>query len=379
LKKKKKEKRVKMAPRSESESERRPLLRDERDVERRLSYSTLSDLSPSISDEDISESQDTRSLLIGLFTTAFAGLCFTSGNTMVKLLPPGSSYDILLLRSLIQMQLMLPLVIRADSGFYGSEDWSTRWRVVAQGAMGGFLLLSVMQAVSRLPLGDSTAIFFSSPAITMILSFFLLKDHCGVWRIAVAALGITGVVVVARPPGLFPPEVPINALIADLSGFHLTKSQPPEQDFTGILWALAVPVLSATINIITRQAKHVHYSVFVFWFALSGLVVSISGLSWDMHDPFQNWTAMHWVFGLTASFVGVIGRVLFTTALSYITPTQVSVVLCLEVVVAFLIQVTIFHDPAHWTDLLGAMCILLAVTGMGFESKVMEKIRCRFM
>ena len=81
-----------------------------------------------------------------------------------------------------------------------------RWRVVAQGAMGGFLLLSVMQAVSRwtniplimfryvpsshilqtycnsaiiflcrLPLGDSTAIFFSSPAITMILSFFLLK------------------------------------------------------------------------------------------------------------------------------------------------------------------------------------------------------------
>ena len=35
------------------------------------------------------------------------------------------------------------------------------------------------------------------------------------------------------------------------------------------------------------QANHVHYSVFVFWFALSGLIVSISGLCWDMHDPFQ--------------------------------------------------------------------------------------------
>ena len=113
-----------------------------RDVERRFSYSTLSDLSPSISNEvspmnsfsinflnqkscvpnlisglyfllskddiplqDISnEGTDVRSLLIGLATTAFAGLCFTSGNTMVKLLPPGSSYDILLLRSLIQVQ-----------------------------------------------------------------------------------------------------------------------------------------------------------------------------------------------------------------------------------------------------------------------------------
>ena len=55
--------------------------------------------------QDISdEGTDVRSLLIGLGTTAFAGLCFTSGNTMVKLLPPGSSYDILLLRSLIQVQ-----------------------------------------------------------------------------------------------------------------------------------------------------------------------------------------------------------------------------------------------------------------------------------
>ena len=112
--------------------------------------------------QDISdEGTNVRSLLIGLATTAFAGLCFTSGNTLVKLLPPGSSYDILLLRSLIQvqhvvitnpykccfskyvnffklfsfayssncfskMQLMLPLVIRADNGFYGAEDWATR-------------------------------------------------------------------------------------------------------------------------------------------------------------------------------------------------------------------------------------------------------------
>ena len=54
--------------------------------------------------QDISEGTNVRSLLIGLATTAFAGLCFTSANTMVKLLPPGSSYDILLLRSLIQVQ-----------------------------------------------------------------------------------------------------------------------------------------------------------------------------------------------------------------------------------------------------------------------------------
>ena len=56
---------------------------------------------------NISEGTDTRTLLIGVATTAFAGLCFTSGNTLVKLLPPGSSFDILLLRSLIQVMVVL--------------------------------------------------------------------------------------------------------------------------------------------------------------------------------------------------------------------------------------------------------------------------------
>jgi drug/metabolite transporter (DMT)-like permease len=37
--------------------------------------------------------------------------------------------------------------------------------------------------VRSLPLGDATAIFFSSPAFTMLLSTVLLKDHCGVYRV----------------------------------------------------------------------------------------------------------------------------------------------------------------------------------------------------
>ena len=100
------------------------------------------------------------------------------------------------------------------------------------------------------------------------------RDHCGLWRLLVATIGITGVVVVARPPGIFPPEVSltleivfglcqfllsaqvrINALTVDNSGFHLMESAPPEQDFTGVLWALAVPLLTSTINIITRQVE----------------------------------------------------------------------------------------------------------------------------
>ena len=44
------------------------------------------------------------------------------------------------------------------------------------------MLLSIFEAVERLPIGDCTAIFFSTPAVTLLLSTFLLKEHCGVYR-----------------------------------------------------------------------------------------------------------------------------------------------------------------------------------------------------
>ena len=86
-----------------------------------------------------------------------------------------------------------------------------------------------------MPLGGCTAIFFSAPAFTMVLSCFILRDHCGVWRIIVAISLLSGVVILARPESLFQ-----SGQLED------------EYDIVGLLSALAVPCLSALIVIITR-------------------------------------------------------------------------------------------------------------------------------
>ena len=177
----------------------------------------------------------------------------------------------------------------------------------------------------------------------MILSFLLLKcdlffsflhyllsdnlqprDHCGLWRLLVATIGITGVVVVARPPGIFPPEVSLTLEIvfglcqflfllrcgsmpwpsttpASIQWRALHQSRT-SLGFSGLLPSrfLRQPstsspdrwngVVKVSLNTdLPSQAKHVHYSVFVFWFGVSGLVVSTSGLCWAnvMHNPFE--------------------------------------------------------------------------------------------
>ena len=230
-----------------------------------------------------------------------------------------------------------------------------------------------------MPLGDCTAIFFSAPAFTMILSCFILRDHCGVWRIIVAISLLTGVVVLARPESLFKSD-----------------QTETEYDMVGLLSALSVPCLSALIVIITRQvsplhlsniplssfrqAKHVHYSVLVFWFGVGGLVVSLIGMfAIDDKPIFRDWDHRMCVLSIMVALVGIIGSILMTKAVCWVTPSKVMVIRSFEVVAAYILQVTVFDVPTHWTDLMGTVCVISAVIAMGFEDCIMEKVNWRWM
>ena len=45
----------------------------------------------------------------------------------------------------------------------------------------------------------------------------------------------------------------------------------------GYLCAVAVPLLSAVVSIMTRQLREIRPSVIMFWFGVGSLVVSIVG------------------------------------------------------------------------------------------------------
>ena len=91
-----------------------------------------------------------------------------SSNVMVKYIPDVNSWQLLFVRCVSQLLSMLPIIICGKHHILGTPDFATRWRVAAQGVLGGFLLLGIFEAVARLPLGDCTAIFFSAPAFTMV-------------------------------------------------------------------------------------------------------------------------------------------------------------------------------------------------------------------
>ena len=105
---------------------------------------------------------------LGFCCAILAGLCFTSSNVMVKYIPDVNSWQLLFVRCIAQLLTMVPIMYCGGHHILGTPDFSTRWRIFAQGVLGGMLLLAIFEAVARLPLGDCTAIFFSSPAFTMV-------------------------------------------------------------------------------------------------------------------------------------------------------------------------------------------------------------------
>ena len=164
------------------------------------------------------------------------------------------------------------------------------------------MLLSIFEAVKRLPIGDCTAIFFSTPAVTLLLSTVLLKEHCGVYRLLIGTCLVIGVVIISRPPALFPapPSTADNTTaynVTQVSG--LTKEVKQPYDLVGLAFAVAMPFLSAWVAIITRELRAVHFSVLVFWFAIGGLIVSVIGILFLDSEPlFFEWTWVTWVLSI---------------------------------------------------------------------------------
>ena len=59
-------------------------------------------------------------------------------------------------------------------------------------------------AVSHIPMGDALTVVYASPLFTMILSFIFLGHRLRLYKFSFALVLIVGIVLVVRPPFLFP-------------------------------------------------------------------------------------------------------------------------------------------------------------------------------
>jgi drug/metabolite transporter (DMT)-like permease len=106
--------------------------------------------------------------------------------------------------------------------------------LILRGVLGTFGMFLTFGAFSLLPLADATVLLFASSIFLPVLSYFFLKESISHARWSAIALGMIGVLIMARPTG----EVNIKGIAVALSAAfvhaiigtilrHLGKSEPP--------------------------------------------------------------------------------------------------------------------------------------------------------
>ena len=122
---------------------------------------------------------------------------------MLKLITVMDSMQVVIIRGALQLVIMGRIAIYKKSLFRGTKIPKVAFLLFLVAFTGGLRLIFIFTSFSRLPLGDSSAILFSSPVIVMVLSIFILKEKCGIFRVIASATLLGGVLLIAKPPVVF--------------------------------------------------------------------------------------------------------------------------------------------------------------------------------
>ena len=116
-------------------------------------------------------------------------------------------------------------------------------------------------------------------------------------------------------------------------------------------------------------------SSLVFFAGVFGIVVSIVGCLFDQNGnrivlSFEEMSATDWIVLTAIAVVGITAYFTMTVSLKLISPTSVSVLRALEILLAYLCQIVVMGQIPNATCLGGAILVMVSVIGIAIEEKL---------
>ena len=171
----------------------------------------LKDTTPIIGNAD---NKSHRNNVIGGILAFLSSLLFTASSVIIQQLSINYS-DAMVVRYSLQVVTLLTIItwiiirekpdkIRTDTDTTtGKHSRKSAGLLIFQGLCNGICVLGEFMCVSFMPIGDATAIIFSSPLPSMILSTLFLGHSLRLYKIGCGAMLYLGVLLVVKPPFLF--------------------------------------------------------------------------------------------------------------------------------------------------------------------------------
>jgi len=264
----------------------------------------------------------------GALYMAGSAFGFSLMSLLVKIasatLPTG---ELVLARAVVTIVVSYAMLRRANLPMWGTR----RGLLATRGVLGFFGLTCYYAALAHLPLADATTLQNTTPLITGLLAWWILREPLGRTAAIALALGITGVLIVVRP-----------------TGSHL--------DPVGLMFSFGAIATSSFAYVSVRELSRTeHPLVIVFYFPLISLPLSIPWAVADWVTP----APTEWLLLLGIGLATRFGQVLLTMGLAAERAGRAMSVGYLQIVFAMVWQTVLFDAPPSWTSIGGAALIIV--------------------
>lgn len=294
-------------------------------------------------------------------------LCYKINTTDIHSLKYSNA---LFSRMLVGFVVMLPLLKILGHPFFGKKQ-DYKWIFVSS-----FLFLSSSVfyyiASSMMSFADVIAIYFTQCAPVIVIAHLYLGEHFGLYEIGIVISTLVGVILVAHPPGLFNDKSRVLDFTLSNSTDHAKQWQVfhiPALDkiFASIIAFLAS--FSAAGNIVVlRRLTHVSVFTINFNASLFGLVMSIvlNFATWAWGVKVENFEEL--LMLTIQAITGVVAPLMLIVATRYIEAGVTSMLMTVEIVFAYIIQLIFLNEAPSISGAIGAALITLISIVFGLKN-----------
>lgn len=276
-----------------------------------------------------------RRLSSGLVYMVGAAFFFSLMTLFIKLVGQRlPSQEIVLVRSAVTLIYSYLAVRWAQVSPWGKN----RGKLLLRGLFGFGAMICFYLALTKLPLADTTAIFFSNPVLTAVFAALFLDEHLGGKEVVGALLSFGGIMLIAQPSFLFG-----------------TDSGTLNLAYVGVT-ILGAACAAAGYTVVRNLRSTEDPTVVVFYLPLVATVGSIPSIGIvDMSWP----TPYEWLLLIGGvSLCGQIALVLLTEGLNRVRTGRAMPMTYLQIVFAALWGLLFFQEVPDLLTIVGALLVL---------------------
>ena len=167
-----------------------------------------------------------------------------------------------------------------------------------------------------------------------------------------------------------------------ISPFFLSENEGSNVEhndmyYVGVIIGLSAAIAGGLLNITVSFCKDIHSLVLLWWSGIGGLLVSVISANVDSQRQILSPDIIHidlyvWLAFWGMALAGILSFFFVTRSLQLIDPTTVAFVRALEIVFAYVAQVTILQQMPTTLAIIGAGCVMASVLAVALEEKVQK-------